>query len=401
MAGRFTRQLNKIIIIGAPTSAGAAIPGSEKGPQRLRAAGLAERLREAGFEVTDLGDGATATFQPDEENPRARNLRSVMRAAESLTPLLEKAIKSGGLPLILGGDSTIALPAVASLRKVHRRAISLFYIGRDPELNVPATSATGVLSGMTLAHIAGRGAAELMRNWGMAPLVREPEIAIFGIGRLEPAEQEWLWRSPLHSYKAEKVRNLEAAAAARNALEEIHGNSHEFLLHFDPDVLSSEQMAAVDDPAPGGLDLSYVQEIITTLAGEPYLAAIEVTGYNPERDPDGRAARVLVDLITNALKLKLSKAAEQKPAAEPAGTETAAAAVADAGAEARGALPPTNSEPSSGMQGGHPEQANAVVSGGGNPSSELVEEQGQPAVESGGMEEGPIPSGAGSENIRE
>jgi arginase len=336
VAGRIARQINKIVIVGAPTSAGAAISGSEKAPERLRAAGLAASLREAGFEVTDLGDSAATPFQPDEENPRARNLRNVVRATESLGPLVERAIKTGGLPLVLGGDCTIALATIAGLRRIYRRAVSLFYIDRDPDLNVPATSPSGFLDGMTVAHIAGRGAAELMRSQQLEmPLVREPEIVLFGIARLDPAEQEWLWRSPLHSHKAEKIAERLPAEAARDALEEIHGHQHEFLLHLDADVISQDDMPAVDHPDAGGLGLGYVSQVFAALAREQYLAAIEVTGYNPERDPDGRAARTLVSLITGALKVRLTQAERESPTAvapqsssEPGGGEGSASAAA-------------------------------------------------------------------------
>ncbi len=322
MAGRIARQINKIVIVGAPTSAGASIAGSEKAPKHLRAAGLATRLREAGFEVTDLGDSATIPFQPDDENPRARNLKSVVRSTESLRPLVEQAVRSGGLPLILGGDCSIALATVAGLRRYYPRALSLFYFDRDPDLNVPATSPSGFLDGMTVAHIAGRGAAELMRSQQLEPpLVREPEIVLFGIARLDPAEQEWLWRSPLHSHKAEKIASRSPAEAAREAVEEIHGHQHEFLFHLDADVIAHDEMAAVNHLGAGGLGLEYVQQVFTTLAAERYLAAIEITGYNPERDSDGKAAQTLVRLITNALKSRLITNSEKDPTTSTETTE--------------------------------------------------------------------------------
>ena len=322
MAGRIARQINKIVIVGAPTSAGASIAGSEKAPKHLRAAGLATRLREAGFEVTDLGDSATIPFQPDDENPRARNLKSVVRSTESLRPLVEQAVRSGGLPLILGGDCSIALATVAGLRRYYPRALSLFYFDRDPDLNVPATSPPGFLDGMTVAHIAGRGAAELMRSQQLEPpLVREPEIVLFGIARLDPAEQEWLWRSPLHSHKAEKIASRSPAEAAREAVEEIHGHQHEFLFHLDADVIAHDEMAAVNHLGAGGLGLEYVQQVFTTLAAERYLAAIEITGYNPERDSDGKAAQTLVRLITNALKSRLITNSEKDPTTSTETTE--------------------------------------------------------------------------------
>ena len=156
MAVKIVRQPNKIALIGVPTSAGAHGPGLEKAPGALRAAGLTERLQTAGYEVTDLGDCPAQAFQPDEEHPRARNLNAVQAALNALRPLVEQATKSGALPLVLGGDCTIALGTIAGLRRYYR-GVSLIYCDRDADLNVPATSPSGCLHGMVVAHITGRG----------------------------------------------------------------------------------------------------------------------------------------------------------------------------------------------------------------------------------------------------
>ena len=104
-------------------------------------------------------------------------------------------------------------------------------------------------------------------------------------------------------------------------MEEIHGHQHEFLFHLDADVIAHDEMAAVNHLGAGGLGLEYVQQVFTTLAAERYLAAIEITGYNPERDSDGKAAQTLVRLITNALKSRLITNSEKDPTTSTETTE--------------------------------------------------------------------------------
>ena len=96
-------------------------PGNERAPAALRAAGLSDRLRAAGFEVTDHGDDPVQLSQPDEESPRARNLARVVKSLEALRPRVEIAVKSGALPIILTGDCTIALATVAGVRRYFRQ----------------------------------------------------------------------------------------------------------------------------------------------------------------------------------------------------------------------------------------------------------------------------------------
>lgn len=302
MAVKIVRQANKIALLGAPTSAAALSAGHEGAPAALRNAGLIDRLTSAGYQVTDFGDDQPQVFKPDEESPRARNLRGVIAALETLKPRVEQAIKSCALPVILSGDCSVALATVAGARRYFRR-VSMIYMDRDADLNTPATTPSGCVDGMVVSHLTGRGAAELVRFWGEPPLVREPDLALFGIDRLDPSEEETLRRSPLRSFTADEVKRMGVAPAAKLALERIHANNSEFVLHFDVDVISDFQ--ATNYPGSGGLALEAVREALDFFMQQRNLAAVEVTAYNPLKDADGAAAKVVIDLLTGALANRL------------------------------------------------------------------------------------------------
>ncbi len=344
MAGRIVRKPNSIVVVGAPTSAAASQAGSEKAPHSLRAAGLTDQLRAAGFDVTDLGDCAAFTFQPDEENPRARNLRNILQAVESLRPLVEQAVKTGGLPLILGGDCSIALASLAGLRRYHRN-LGLFYMDRDADLNVPATSPSGFIEGMVVAHVAGRGAAELLRFWGEPPLVREPETVLFGVGRLDAPEEERLRHSSFRYFPADTLSHQPPADSTQMALEKIHGQQHEFLLHLDVDVIAENEMPAVDHPGSGGLNLVYVRDVLGILVRQPRLAAIEIASYNPEKDADGRAAETIITLLVDALVGMRGNAKEGESAGASSGARPDLATVASAASSLHPAARASESSP--------------------------------------------------------
>ncbi len=129
MAVKIVRQPKNIALLGAPTSAASLAAGHERGPQALRAAGLVARLTAAGFAVRDYGDCATRVSAPDEEHPRARNVDQARAAVEELRPKIELAVKSGALPLVLGGDDTIVLATVAGCRRYYRN-VSLIDVDR-------------------------------------------------------------------------------------------------------------------------------------------------------------------------------------------------------------------------------------------------------------------------------
>jgi arginase len=329
VAVRIIRQPNKIALLGVPTSAAGPAAGPERAPAALRAAGLVEALRGAGYEVADLGDDLPQLYQPDEESPRARNLPRIVASLEALKPRVEAAVKSGALPLILSGDCSIALATVAGVRRYFRK-VSLAYFDRDADLNTPATTSSGCVDGMVIAHMTGRGAAELVRFWGEPPLVREPDIALFGVNRFDPPEEELLRRVPIRRYLAADIQRRGVAVAAQEALERIHGNTNEFVLHFDVDVISSEDFSATSFPGSGGLRWDEVREALEVFAAQKHLAAFEVTAYNPERDSDGSGAKRLVELLVAVLAARLralpevaqpSTSAAPQPSSPPASPE--------------------------------------------------------------------------------
>lgn len=302
MAAKIVRQPNRIALLGAPTSAAALSLGHEAGPSALRAAGIVERLRSIGYEVVDLGDDPLQSFKPDDESPRARNLPAVIAALENLKPRVEHAVKLGALPLVLAGDCSIALATVAGVRRYFRN-VGLIYMDRDADLNTPATTRSGSIDGMVVSHLTGRGAPELVRFWGEPPLVREPDLALFGVDRLEPAEEEVLSSSPLRRYLAVDVHRMGAAAAAQVALERIHGRTSEFVLHLDFDVISDFQ--ATDSPGSGGLSLEDVRTALEVFATQPHLAAFEISGYSPGKDVDGSGVATMLALLEDVLKARL------------------------------------------------------------------------------------------------
>jgi arginase len=308
VAVKIVRQPNKIALLGAPTSAAALSAGHEGGPSALRAAGLIERLKSIGYEVVDLGDDPPQLSRADQESPRARNLPAVVAALEALKPRVEHAVKSGALPLILSGDCSVALATVAGVRR-YVRNVGLVYMDRDADLNTPATTSSGSVDGMVVSHLTGRGAAELVRLWGEPPLVREPDLALFGVDRLEPAEQEALSRSPLRCYLAVDIHRYGAGITAQGAVDRIHGKGSEFVLHLDVDVIADFQ--STNYPGSGGLVFEEVREALNIFAKQKHLAAIEVTAYNPAKDSDRRGAQMIIDLLADALEARLSASQEE------------------------------------------------------------------------------------------
>jgi arginase len=314
LAVKIVRQPKKIALIGAPSSAAAFMPGTEKAPAALRAAGLVERLQAAGFEVIDSGDYAPQIFADDEDHRRARNLPAIVAGLNELKARAEVAMKSGAFVLVLGGDCAQSIGLLTGARRYYKH-VNLLWFDRDADLNTPATTPSGRIDGMVVAHIIGKGAPELVRFWGEPPLVREPDVTLFGLARLDPPEQEYLAKSPLRHVSAADIQTKGAAAAATDALSHLHADAREFVLHLDLDVIAAEEFPAVPVPGSGGLSLEDVRAALTQFVRHKNLLGLDIAQFNPDKDPDGSGAKKVVDLLAEALSARLE--AFNAPPAEP------------------------------------------------------------------------------------
>jgi len=327
LAVKIVRQPKKIALIGAPSSAAAFSPGTEKAPGALRAAGLVERLQSAGFEVTDCGDCAPRQFADDEEHRRARNLTEIVAGLNDLKTRAEIAVKSGALLLVLGGECVQVVGLLTGARRYYKH-VNLLWMDRDADLNTPATTPSGRIDGMVVAHIIGKGAPELVRFWGESPLVREPDVTLFGLARLDPPEQDFLARSPLRHVNATDIQAKGAAASAADALSHLHADAREFVLHLDLDVIAQEEFPAVVVPGSGGLGFEDVRAALTEIVRHKNLIGLDVAQFNPDKDSNGDCARKIVDLLVEALSARL-----QIPAAKSAEPGTPEESSAGNGAE--------------------------------------------------------------------
>jgi arginase len=193
------------------------------------------------------------------------------------------------------------------------------WFDRDADLNTPATTPSGRIDGMVVAHIIGRGAPELVRFWGEPPLVREPDVMLFGLARLDPPEQELLSRSPLRHVHAAEIQARGAAAAAVDALTHLHADTHEFVLHLDLDVIAQEEFPAVVVPGSGGLGFEDVRAALKEIVRHKNLVGLDVAQFNPDKDASGDSAKKIVDLLVESLsaRLEIPATSNTESAAQP------------------------------------------------------------------------------------
>jgi arginase len=295
-----------LALIGVPTSAGTHGPGQEKAPQALREAGLVRGLEAAGVIVHDQGDLPLAMYQAAAADPRRRNLDGVAAVAGRVADRVAEVLGRGMVPLVVGGDCTITLGVVAGFAR-HDGDLGLLYFDGDADLSTPATSRSGVLDSMGVAHLLGEGAPALARLGPRYPLLAADRLLLFGFDDpddLGDAQQALLARHAPAAWPASRVREVPGGprVAAAAALAELEARAGTVVVHFDVDAVDSGDLPLANFPHHGqGLALAEALACLEVFLASPKLGGLVVTEVNPDHDPDGGQLGRLVDGLVAAL----------------------------------------------------------------------------------------------------
>jgi arginase len=295
--------MNKIAVIGVPSSAGARRTGQERAPERLRNADLFTKLRKTGMEVADLGDLPLIRYSSDREHPNQQNVFLVAALVRQLAARVNQAIAVGYKPLILGGDCTITIGAVSGCLERYPN-LGLLYMDADIDRNLPEDSPSGILDGMVLSHMIGEGNSELSHAGVRYPLLKEEDIVVFGYneasGFIDAGELQRFESSNMNRFPVRQIEG-KGAEVASSAIEVLRKRNNAFLLHFDVDVLDESEFPAADVPHRFGMSLEDAEGALRVFLRSPDCIAFVITELNAERDPDGFWSRMIVDLVANSI----------------------------------------------------------------------------------------------------
>jgi arginase len=298
--------VDQVAILGVPTSAGTHGPGQERAPSALRRAGLARRLAAAGTSVHDEGDLPLAMYRAAVPDPRQRDLDGVVAVARRVAGKVEELLGRGLTPLVLGGDCTITLGVVAGFAR-RDAAVGLLYFDGDADLSIPATTGSGVLDSMVVAHLLGEGAPALAGLGPRVPLLAADRLLLFGFDDpddLGEAQQALLARHAPAAWPAARVREASGGprAAAAAALAELEARAGTVVVHFAVDAVDSADLPLANFPHFGqGLSLADALACLEVFLAGASVGGLVVTEVNPDHDPDGQQLGRLVDGLVAAI----------------------------------------------------------------------------------------------------
>jgi arginase len=302
-------RVRPIHIIGVSLDLGGNRRGVDMGPSAFRIAGLGERLAALGITVADAGDlvapiPETKAFG----DPSKKYIREIARVCERLYKTSLAVLDKGGLPLVLGGDHSLAAGSVSAAAEFLRRdgtPLGLIWVDAHGDMNTPSSSDSGNVHGMPLAALLGPEPAELSRIGGFSPKVRPEHTVLIGIRNLDEHEKEILRNSRVRVFTMKDIDRSGIAGVTEQALAIAGGGTGGLHVSFDLDVCDPAIAPGVGTPVKGGLDYREAHMLMEMIADSGLLRALDLVEVNPILDDRNTTAILGVELACSALGQKI------------------------------------------------------------------------------------------------
>jgi arginase len=291
----------EIAVIGAPLDLGAGRRGVDMGPSAIRYAGLEQQLAEKlGVRVSDAGNIISPVVETtDMGDEHARYLAQILDLCDRLSVLVAETAERGALPLVLGGDHSVALGSLVGMAKA-RGAGGVVWVDAHGDLNTPATSPSGNVHGMVLAAALGLAGDSFSRDGWPLPAVEAGKLALVGVRSLDEGERELVRRLDAKVFTMSEIDRIGVEPCMREAI--AHAAGAAFLqVSFDMDVVDPDYAPGVGTPVRGGLSYREAHLAMETVAESGLLDSMDVVEVNPILDRENATGQLAVELVASAL----------------------------------------------------------------------------------------------------
>src|SRR5262250_2554749 len=304
-----TSPSKKVTIIGVLMDLGADRRGVDMGPSAVRDADLKERLLQLGYEVIDEGNIVVRNQEMMQiTDRRLKYLPEIATACRKLADRVEAALEEDAIPLILGGDHSIAIGSVSGLASFHRKRdhnVGVIWFDAHGDMNTPETSPSGHIHGMPFAVILGHGAQELTRIGGFAPKVHPEDCVLIGARSVDPEEAVALKASGIRVITMRELDERGMSTVMDEAMWLASRRTAGFHVTMDMDFVDPDFAPGVGTPVPGGPTYRESHLAMEKVADSGKMLSFELTEVNPVLDVSNRTAELGVQLILSAFGKKI------------------------------------------------------------------------------------------------
>ncbi len=296
-------------IIGVPLDLGAPRRGVDMGPSALRIADVGPRLAALGYDVVDRGNLASPIPETKASgHERKKYIREIARVCQRLFQTARVSHEANALPIVLGGDHSLAAGSVTATVVDRRRrgdTPGLIWVDAHGDMNTPDTSDSGNVHGMPLAALLGSEPTELSHIGDLSPTVSPARTVLVGVRNLDAQERQRIVTSGVHVFTMKDIDRDGIAEVADRALRIANARTGGVHVSFDLDVCDPAIAPGVGTPVKGGLSYREAHLLMETIADSGALRALDLVEVNPILDTRNVTAELGVELVLSVLGLKI------------------------------------------------------------------------------------------------
>jgi arginase len=297
-------SLAPIHVIGVPLDLGGNRRGVDMGPSAFRIAGLGRELAALGREVVDRGDLPAPTRETQgTTDPQKKYIAEIANLCHQLYVKALASLRAGAVPLVLGGDHSIAAGSVAAssewVRDQRSRPLGLIWVDAHGVMNTPATTTSGNVHGMPLAALLGGEPGELS-SIGRPPSVLPEHTVLLGVRNLDPKEKRAIRDSGVHVFTIKDIDRDGIAAVAERAIALAADGTGGIHVSFDLDVCDPAIAPGVGTPVKGGIDYREAHTLMELVSDSRQLVALDLVEVNPTLDIRNTTAEFAIELALSA-----------------------------------------------------------------------------------------------------
>ncbi len=288
-----------IALVGVPTDIGAGHRGASMGPEALRVAQIAEKLRARGLEVVDRGNlhGPHNPWLPPVNG--YRHLDEVVAWNQATHAAIHEELTHGRLPIMLGGDHCLAIGSISAVGRYCRergRKLRVLWLDAHADFNTATITPSGNIHGMPVACLCGNGPAELVQIGGHVPATSPEVFRQIGIRSVDEGEKRLVREAQVAVHDMRSIDEVGMRATMEAALAGIDDNTH---LHvsFDVDFLDPSIAPGVGTTVRGGPNYREAQLCMEMIADSGKLGSLDIVELNPAFDKRNQTAKLAVDLV--------------------------------------------------------------------------------------------------------
>ena len=296
--------MTTIRMIGVPLDFGASRRGVEMGPAALRIASMAESLGELGHDVTDVGDIAVPQRATISAAVAGHGfLPLITRVCEGLADETADAVATGAVPLVLGGDHSLVAGSLAgAARHFASRGehVGCIYLDTHGDLHTPASSLTGNVHGMPLAHLLGHGDERLRSIAGPRPALAASRLVLVGIRELDQPERDAVREWGITCFTMRDIDEYGLREVMRRAIAISTADTDRLWVSCDMDWIDPSDAPGVGTPVRGGATYREAQLAMEMVHDTGKLVGLDLVETNPVLDERNRTAELAVRLAMSA-----------------------------------------------------------------------------------------------------